>query len=210
MANQNNTAPPRFSTESIIAKYNLSDRLDSYLREISLYNDKINIVSRETGAEELRRIAIDSLAPFEFLQPPDGKIFDIGPGGGLPSIVVLLAFPETQGLLIERTKKKTIFLKRMIDQFNLKAEIVDTDFIEAKRRIEPSSFDLGLMKLVRPDSKLLYEALDILKPDGRFIYYSDLDETTVKIRADIEIIKHKYFLDNNKLLRTITILKKSH
>jgi 16S rRNA G527 N7-methylase RsmG len=208
MANPNSTEPPLFSTESIIVKYDLSDRLESYLQEIFLYNDKINIVSRETDAGELRRIAVDSLAPFEFLPPPTGKIFDIGPGGGLPSIVVLLAFPNLEGLLIERTKKKTVFLKKIIDQFNLKAEILDMDFIEAKRRLAPSSFDLGLMKLVRPDSKLLQAAFDILKPNGFFIYYSDLDQTTVKIPAHIEIIKHKYFLDNSKLLRTITILKK--
>jgi 16S rRNA G527 N7-methylase RsmG len=208
LPNRYKTDPPRFSTESILAKYNLGSRLEDYLREILLYNDKINLVSRETTAKDLKMIAVDSLVPFEFLPPPNGKIFDIGPGGGFPSIVILLAFPGLEGLLFERTKKKTVFLRKMIDRFGLRVRIMDIDFIEATRGIEHSAFDLGLMKLVRPDPRLLRGALDILKPAGRFIYYSDLDITTVNITAEIKIAKYNYSLDNSNRPRTITVMTK--
>ena len=203
------TSPPHFSSDSIISKYGLSDKIYRYLREILLYNEKINIVSRETSPDDLKSIAADSLVPFEFIPTPTGHLFDIGPGAGFPAIVVLMAFPDLRGLLIERTQKKIEFLRNMLDMFGLDADIIHADFAEAISRIDPASFDTGLMKLVRPDSKMIRHVLDILKPAGWFVYYSDLDERSVKILSDFKINKYKYFLDKSNRARTITVLTKT-
>jgi len=209
LTDSNITSPPYFSSDLIIAKYGINDKIESYLQEILLYNEKVNLVSRETSIEDLKTIAVDSLVPFEFAPSPDGHIFDIGPGAGFPSIVVLLAFPDLCGLLIERTQKKIVFLRKTIDIFRLDAEIIHADFAEAKRNIKFSSFNTGLMKLVRPDPNLLQNVADILKPGGFFIYYADLNDKTIVIPARLEMKKYKYFLDKHNQVRTITILKKT-
>ncbi len=208
MYNSKNTNSPEFNARSIISKYNLESKIGPYFHEILEYNKKINIVSRETSRDDLLTIAADSLIPFEFILPPSGKIFDIGSGAGFPSIVVLLAFPDLHGFLIERTKKKTAFLRKIIDLLKLKAEIMDINFVEIEFQITSLHFDIGLMKLVRPNMKLLKNAFDLLIPSGRFVYYSDFDETSINMPSNVEIKKYKYFLDKSNRIRTITVFNK--
>ena len=57
---------PLFRSESIIAKYNIEPRLESYFDEILEYNKKVNIVSRETSRPELLKMAADSLIPVSY------------------------------------------------------------------------------------------------------------------------------------------------
>ncbi len=208
MQNSKNTNIPGFAAKSIISKYNLENKIEIYFQEILDYNKNVNIVSRETSYDDLLAIGADSLIPFEFLPPPAGRIFDIGPGAGFPSVMVLMAFPDLRGILIERTKKKTVFLRRIIDLLDLKSEIMDSNFVDVGSKIDSSSFDIGFMKLVRPDTKLLESAFDLLKPAGKFIYYSDIDDISIKIPANIEIQRYKYILDKSNRLRTITVFSK--
>ena len=209
LQNSENTNKPRFVAQSIISKYNLEKQISIYFDEILKYNQKVNIVSRETILEDLMAIAADSLIPFEFIPPPEGNIFDIGPGAGFPSVVIMIAFPNLQGWLIERTGKKVAFLKQIVRQLKLSANIEKSNFIEIGTEAASRSFDFGFMKLVRPDSKLLQTAFDILKPAGKFIYYSDIKNSSANIPGNIKFQRYKYFLDKSNRLRTITVFSKT-
>jgi 16S rRNA (guanine527-N7)-methyltransferase len=196
--------PFYFESQAIISKYGLEKNIETYLGQILDYNKKINLVSRETSSENLLKIAADSLIPFEFIPQPTGKIFDIGPGAGFPSIVIMLAFPDLKGLLIERTKKKTIFLQKIIERYALNAEVKDINFIEVEHDIDFSSFDFGFMKLVRIGKNILTHALRLLKPGGRFIYYSDIDNISFDVPDKIKVQRLDYHLDKSDR-RTITV-----
>ncbi|UCD93613.1 MAG: class I SAM-dependent methyltransferase [Candidatus Zixiibacteriota bacterium] len=201
--------PPFFASRDIISKHGHQDRIGSYLRCVLEHNQKINLVSRETSYEDLLRIAADCLIPFHFLPPLSGKLFDIGPGAGFPSVVLMLAFPGAEGILFERTKKKAAFLHRMLRLFDLKGEVLDLDFSEAVRGMELSSFDYGFLKLVRPDRKLLSCALDLLKPSGRFIYFGSLEKAGLDLGSGLEADAFDYYLDDPEQLRSITAFSKS-
>ncbi len=197
---------PLFRSESIIAKYNIEPRLESYFDEILEYNKKVNIVSRDTSRPERLKMAADSLIPFEFIPPPAGRFFDIGSGGGFPSIVILLAFPGLKASLFERTGKKAAFLRDIIGSFDLDAEIIPVNFAEAFPGLPKTSFDFGTMKLVRPDKNIIRGVSRLLKPDGSFLYYARAEHLAKEIPDLKDAAFHSYYLDDIKQLRGLTII----
>jgi len=194
---------PLFYSQKLIAKYEHNGNISSFLNQIIKHNEKVNLVSRETNLGGLVNLAAESLVPFEFFPIPTGKIFDIGPGGGFPSIIIMLAFPNLDGLLFERTGKKAHFLELIIKEFGLSALVIGDDFLQASRNIPKSDFDFGFMKYVSLDLKLLKGALKLLKNDGRFIYYSRLDSSLVKKDLHSSIESHAYYLNACEAVRTL-------
>jgi 16S rRNA (guanine527-N7)-methyltransferase len=198
---------PLYDSGKIFKKYNLEKKLDLFLDLAIDFNRKVNIVSRETSREDLIRIVADCLVPLEFGLDIKGKVFDIGPGGGFPSIVLMLVRPDIEATLIERTGKKADFLGRIIRQFNLRAVVYNKNFSEVVGQLPRESFDFGFMKYVNLDRKILYKAFSLLKADGRFIYYSALNANQ-GFDNGIYKVRETRYLNDNKQLRTITIFSK--
>jgi 16S rRNA G527 N7-methylase RsmG len=197
--------PLRLSSQAIINKYDKNSCLSLFLEDILGYNKKINLVSRETGHAGLIKIAADCLAPFEFLPPPTGKIFDIGPGAGFPSIVLLLSFSGLSGILFERTGKKADFLRQTVKKLNINAEVVPENFTESAKKYNRIGHDYGFMKYVKIDRDILSAALGLLGPNGKFIYYSRLEANMPGTMSQGIIKSFTYYLDDEPQIRTITI-----
>jgi 16S rRNA (guanine527-N7)-methyltransferase len=197
-------APPLFLTEEILARYDPDGKLDSFLNDILEFNTKVNIVSRETNLPNLRKIAADCLIPFEFLPPPRGMFFDIGSGAGFPGIVLLLAFREIEGVLFERTAKKTRFLESLRKKYSLQAKTINADFTENSSTLPSSSFDVATMRYVRLDRPLLTRILPLLRPQGHFIYYSSIESKTPAAKALQPAVYH-YYLDDREILRSFAV-----
>lgn len=192
-----------FNSHELLAKYEHNGNIRRFLGQVIKYNEKVNLVSRETDFDDLLNLAAECLVPFEFFPSPEGKIFDIGPGGGFPSIIIMLAFPSLEGLLFERTVKKAQFLKAMIKDIGLSALVVADDFLQASKNIQERDFDFGFMKYIRLDPKLLKGALRLLKDDGRFIHYSRMESSLVKKNPDTMIESRAYYLNDCNAVRTL-------
>ncbi len=181
--------------------------MSQFLSEVKEYNKKVNLVSRETDDPGLIDLAAGCLIPFEFTSAPTGNIFDIGSGGGFPSIVIMLAFPNLTGLLFERTEKKAVFLQSIIRKFSLRAEVRPGDFTQLSRQIPERSFDLGLMRYVKLDRKILAASLRILKNNGRFIHYSKFDNSLLKNDLPVVADSHSYHQSDSKMIRSFVVLR---
>lgn len=201
--------PPLFLTGEILARYDPDSAIDLFLNDILEFNTRVNIVSRETNLPNLRKIAADCLIPYEFLPPPRGKFFDIGSGAGFPGIILLLAFRGIEGVLFERTKKKARFLESLRQKYSLQATIINADFAEKSSSLPPSSFDTGLMKYVRLEKSILFRALPLLRPNGRFIYYSALDSRLALSAGMAQPAVYQYHLDNREILRSFAAFSPS-
>lgn len=196
--------PPLFLTREILLKHDPDGALEPFLKDILEFNTKVNIVSRETNLPNLKKIAADCLIPYEFLPPPQGKFFDIGSGAGFPGIILLLTFRGLEGVLFERTAKKTRFLESLLKKYSLPAKIINADFTENSSSLPPSSFDTGLMKYVRLEKSILTRALPLLRPQGHFIYYSSIESKTPAAKALQPDVYH-YYLDSKEILRSFTL-----
>ena len=140
--------------------------------------------------------------------PVDSSV-DIGSGGGIPAIIVGLAFPSLELLLIERTKKKALFLEQMVDRLNLRAEVIARDFRETLPVLSPASFEGGLMRLIRLDKKILRGALGLLKPSGTFVWYGDLNRLDYGLAGPVICQRYGYYLNDLKQLRSFAVFSRS-
>lgn len=208
MSNDDIDNYPIFHTQDILSKYDKDSRISSFLDQVLFYNKKINIVSRETSLDGLNKIAAECLAPLELGIDIKGKIFDIGSGGGFPSIVLMLARPDIEAVLIERTGKKARFLEAAVDRFNLKASVHNRDLAEVVPCLDRNSFDFGLMKYVRMEKKILRPALQLLNSDGKYLYYSRMITDDKYGINRFKAVEACYYLDDTKQVRTINIISK--
>lgn len=196
---------PLFDSAEILSKYDNNGLIRSYLDEVYTFNKKVNIVSRETSPSDLIRLAADCLIPLELGHNINGYIFDIGPGAGFPSIVLMLANPSITGVLIERTGKKARFLMDIIRKFNLRGVVHDKNLAEIAPLLTQQSFDYGLMKYVRLDRGFLKVILSLLMTNGKFLYYSRLNEVNDSENDIYNVFEENYYLDDIKQFRTLSI-----
>lgn len=159
---------------SLRRRFDPSGRLDLYLRLLQEENRRLNLVSRETSADDLTKLALQSLVVLEIARPGTvGSYLDIGSGGGLPSIPLLLCDAFRNGLkhppvLVERTGKKAAALRRITLALKLPADIVVESVEQA--RFE-DTFDLITMRLVKLTPSMLKKVVSLLSTGGQFICF---------------------------------------
>src|SRR3972149_3208260 len=90
-----------------------------YYREITAWNEKINLLSRSSSGDILLKNFIDSLTPLPFLSHKKSTLLDMGSGGGFPGIPLKIACDTLKVSLLESARKKTSFLKHLIRTLQL-------------------------------------------------------------------------------------------
>lgn len=196
---------PRFNSEELLERYLDPHKINHFLDLIEQANKKINIVSRETSRVKLLSLAADCLVPREFGIDLRGEFFDIGPGGGFPSVVLMLADERLRGTLIERTKKKAEFLGIAIEELNLTAKVIAKDFAEAASSLPYRHYAFGTMKYVRIDRRILNGVAAIVRPGGAFLYYSRFEDADLSIPHLFPVKSFRYYLDDPENVRTLTV-----
>lgn len=113
--------------ESLITKYfdfiDSKQRLDleQFLKILTEWNEKINLVSRADANYLLERHLLPSLALAKVCKFASGsKILDVGTGGGFPGIPLAICFPQSQFLLIDSISKKINVVNAIIQALELK------------------------------------------------------------------------------------------
>jgi 16S rRNA (guanine527-N7)-methyltransferase len=167
----------------LLKRFDPQNKLERYYQVLLQENEKINLVSRETGGARfmnkdiftgLKKLAAQSLLPFEKTNIAEiDNYLDIGSGGGFPAIPILLTRKINQTcLLVERRKKKAGALRRILLALDIKATIIDRSFEETS--FEPV-FDLITLRLVKLTPQLFNRIFFLLRPGGYFVYYAAPD-----------------------------------
>jgi 16S rRNA (guanine(527)-N(7))-methyltransferase RsmG len=168
---------------SVVAKYDPSHRIDRYFELLMAENQKINLVSRETSRAEFDRMVAESLLPFEAVGAQHGSYLDIGSGGGLPAIPILLTQTISGNVcLLERTQKKATALQRISGSLNINATVLARTFEEFSTNLKFGLVTLRYVKLSKP---ILERVLEILNDDGLFLYYSSPSFSTKEFNTQV-------------------------
>jgi len=155
--------------EKILQKYDQS-KIESYYSTLRTENEKLNLVSRETIKSKLPQLVAESLLPFEYIEQRTYTHYvDIGSGGGLPSLPIILTQEIQNSTLAERIGKKALSLERMKESLALEnLTVLSTQFEECKF---DHTFDLVTMRLVKLNNRLLTNITRFMSKDSIFIYY---------------------------------------
>ncbi|TCM63719.1 16S rRNA m(7)G-527 methyltransferase [Acinetobacter calcoaceticus] len=88
-----------------------------YQDALLLWNKAYNLTAIREPKEMLVKHLLDSLSILNDL--PQGRLLDIGTGGGMPGMIVALTQPERACVLLDSNGKKIRFLKQLIADLKL-------------------------------------------------------------------------------------------
>lgn len=197
------TDPIKLDIPSVIDQFLDRNRLDRYFELLMVQNAMVNLVSRETSRAAFDRMVAESLLPLASITDRVSGYLDIGSGGGLPSIPIILSGRVSgKTVLCERTQKKAAALAEIISGLSLKAEILPSQFLDMKLT---DRFDLVTLRYVKLEPRLLDRILTVLTPGGTFLYYSEPEFTPTKCRAE-----HFKFVDPaDSVTKSFTLFRRS-
>lgn len=89
-----------------------------YVALLHKWNKVYNLTAIRDPQEMVSHHLLDSLAVLPYLWP--GRWLDVGCGAGLPGLVLAVARPQWQFILLDSNSKKTGFVQQAIIELNLK------------------------------------------------------------------------------------------
>jgi len=196
-----------YNLQETLNQYIPVDKLKLYLDILEKENKKVNIVSRETSRNSLEVLIAESILPLSYIdQDRFEKYLDIGSGGGLPSIPMILSGAVSSSLLIERKKKKSDILYNIIKMLDLHktTEIVNNTVEDLKLT---GQFDLITLRLVKLTPKLFSKINPLLSNKSILIYYSIPDNDV--IHGKFKIKSYSYPNKSKTDRKSFTLISKS-
>ena len=99
-------------------------------------NRKINLIGKSTEKDVIKRHIIDSAQIVDIIDKNSQKCIDLGSGSGLPGVVLAIILKKKSSkikfYLYEKSQKKSNFLRRIVEHFELNAEVKNKNIFEEK------------------------------------------------------------------------------
>jgi len=118
--------------------------LKKYEELIIHANKTLNLIGKSTINKIWERHILDSFQVIDFIDKNDISITDLGSGAGFPGIVLAIAAEDRKIPLkinlIEKSKKKKIFLESVIKKINLNAEVVCENILDNEKKLMGNVF----------------------------------------------------------------------
>ena len=120
------------------------EKVGLYLEELLRWNTSINLTAIVDPKEIIEKHFLDSLTLLPYL-PKAGRVLDVGSGAGFPGLVLKMARPDLEVVLVEAREKKVHFLRHMIRGLKIQEGIQTV-----ARHLDPENFqrDLGPFQLI--------------------------------------------------------------
>jgi len=141
-------------------------------------NKTMNLIGPVDGSGLVKKHILDSLAPLAYgvsrgWNQPDVKILDIGSGGGFPGIPISIFLEEANVVLIDKSVKKSEYLRHAADRLSLKNVTVLTGRAEELVREAQwrENFDVVFARAVAKFDILLELSIPFCNINGKIIFY---------------------------------------
>ena len=146
------------------------ERLDKYADLLVETNKSLNLTAITDPDEIVYKHFIDSLSLLTCVQIKNGaKVIDVGTGAGFPGAVLLIARPDLKITLLDGTNKRLVFIKNVLDEIGLEAEIVHMRAELAGKDIKyREKFDLVTARAVANLNTLAEYCMPFVKVGGIF------------------------------------------
>lgn len=173
-------------------------------RLILEWNQRINLISRKETAV-LERHILPSLLPVKLdLLPKQGRVLDIGTGGGLPGLPLAIVQPHLRFTLLDATRKKLDAVGEMAKALELdNLEVLHERAEKAKLRAEliTGRAVTALPKFVAMSKKMLSKGPEEGNEQRGILYWSggNVEEEMEGIPAQVEVYPMADYLDEPSL-----------
>lgn len=121
-----------------LSNYNVSretiKKLEDFSEILCEWNEKMNLVSRNSINDLWKRHILDSLQLLNYIPNNIKTLLDIGSGAGFPGVVLAIAMqekiPQASVFLVESITKKTMYLNDVCERLGLSSIRVINDRVE--------------------------------------------------------------------------------
>ena len=118
--------------------------LKKYEDILTKTNKSQNLIGNSTINDIWTRHFLDSAQVIDFIDKNDKILIDIGSGAGFPGLVLAITSKDRKIplkiKLIEKSSKKTKFLKKLIDELQLDAEVINKNIFEYPKKLSGDVF----------------------------------------------------------------------
>ncbi|MHC1693064.1 MAG: 16S rRNA (guanine(527)-N(7))-methyltransferase RsmG [Sphaerochaetaceae bacterium] len=162
-------------------------QFNAYLRELAMFNKVYKLVAAE-GRDLIVKHVLDSMAAVPVFRRlieghawPSVHVCDVGSGAGFPGIPLAIMLDSLQFTLVERSGRRTGFLRNALAVCNLvdRVEVLEKDLSEVA-----GSFQLVTFRAFHPLPDILGSIGRITADDGVVCAYKGKsDETEKELQA---------------------------
>ena len=121
------------------------------IRSLSKYEDmlikansKLNLIGNSTIDQIWIRHFLDSVQVIDFIDKNSKTLVDLGSGAGFPGLVLAIVCKDRKIplkiKLIEKSSKKIIFLKKLINKLRLNVDVMDQNILEGSKKLSEDIF----------------------------------------------------------------------
>ncbi len=178
------------------------EQLEKYVALVKEWNTKVHLVSKGDQNFIEERHILPSFLFYVELQKlalkPEPTIVDLGSGAGFPGVVLAIMLTNARIVLVESSRKKALFLKKVNQELALNVAVENARFEEWVER-KTGLVDVVVARAVASLEKLFVLTKPLLQKDKTVLLTikpCSLDEELserVKQETKIEVLKNRFY-----------------
>ena len=186
--------------------------LKKYENKLIEANKKLNLIGNSTINQIWIRHFLVSVQVIDFIDKNNKTLIDIGSGAGFPVLVLAITLKDRKIpikiKLIEKSPKKTKFLKNLVQELNLNVEVINENVFEYSKKLSEDVYVARAFKPLKIILELIHNKAEnwkkifiylgktgkneLLQASKRWdIEYKQRDSVTSDDSIVIEVIKLK-------------------
>ena len=116
-------------------------QIQQYMEILLTWNEKVNLTAIRDPLEILYRHFCESMYAAEAIPLKNGRLADVGSGGGFPGLPLKILRPDLQVFLVESNIKKVTFLAEVIRELRLNgAQVLARRYEELGEEVAPLDY----------------------------------------------------------------------
>jgi 16S rRNA (guanine527-N7)-methyltransferase len=116
-------------------------QIQQYIKILLIWNEKVNLTAIRDPLEILYRHFCESMYAAEAIPLKNGRLADVGSGGGFPGLPLKIMRPDLQVFLVESNIKKVTLLAEVIRELGLTgAQVLARRYEELGEEVAPLDY----------------------------------------------------------------------
>lgn len=145
------------------------DRFDKYAELLVDYNEKVNLTAITAPDDIVIKHFVDSICLTKYVDIKGKRLIDVGTGAGFPGAALLCYDPLYNITMIDSVNKKLDFIRFLVRELDLQAEIITVRAEDAAKKTEfREKFDIVTSRAVASLNVLAEYSVPLLKVGGIF------------------------------------------